>query len=530
MHQAVNFSRRNFVQLGGVATLGATAASIYSPAVAQAGELIEGAPVIPSFFTAPDPIAEADIAETYDYDLVIVGAGNSGIAAAAAAVKTGVKVAVVEKWNTTNGQGNEGSGIDLDESDEAAVQHLVNMHLKGNSWRPRRDVVETWAHRSGEALHYLLDFFADCENPLKYEYEPGEVEPVAYPGTDKKATLFWVCPTEGNYMKALKVYADFLASKGVDFYYETPAMQLLQDESGRVNGIVCQNTDGAYLKFNATKGVILCTGDYQNDPEMVSWYLPDFAHSEPKQIGKTGDGLKMALWVGGVVEPVGHTKMSHGYGNGPMGDEPFLILDMTGKRFCDETVTLWERQTFFRFADETCQYVQLFDSNYAEQVEGWGGKATPEEKFPTYMPESEEHNGKGKLFQADTLEELAGKLGIEDVETFIASVERYNELVSAGSDDDFGKDPQYLKPVDTAPFYGIYRNAGITAITSGILTDASQRVIDANDEPIAGLYAAGNTAGGFFGGVEYQLRTIEGISIGKAFTGGYVAVETALND
>ena len=155
MHQAVNFSRRNFVQLGGVATLGATAASIYSPAVAQAGELIEGAPVIPSFFTAPDPIAEADIAETYDYDLVIVGAGNSGIAAAAAAVKTGVKVAVVEKWNTTNGQGNEGSGIDLDESDEAAVQHLVNMHLKGNSWRPRRDVVETWAHRSGEALQVV---------------------------------------------------------------------------------------------------------------------------------------------------------------------------------------------------------------------------------------------------------------------------------------------------------------------------------------------------------------------------------------
>ena len=331
-------------------------------------------------------------------------------------------------------------------------------------------------------------------------------------------------------MMALKVYADFLAGKGVDFYYETPATQLVQDESGRVNGVVCQNADGAYIKFNSAKGVILCTGDYQNDPEMVAWYLPDLAHSEPKQIGKTGDGLKMALWAGGVIEPVGHTKMSHGYGNGPMGDQPFLILGMDGKRFCDETVTLWERQTFFRFSDETCQYVQLFDSNYAEQVEGWGGTPTPEEKFPPYMPESEEHNGKGKLFQADTLEELAGKLGVEDVETFVASVERYNELAAAGADDDFGKESQYLKPVDTAPFYGIYRTSGITAITSGILTDASQRVIDADDQPIAGLYAAGNTAGGFFGGVEYQLRTIEGISIGKAFTGGYVAVETALND
>lgn len=188
MNQPTNLSRRNFVQLGGVAALGATAAPALSPAAAQASEPIEGAPTLPSFFTAPDPIAETDIAETHDYDLVIVGAGNAGIAAAAAAVRAGAKVAVVEKLNTANGQGNEGSGIDLDESDEAAVQYLVNMHLKGNSWRPRRDVVETWAHRSGEALHYLLDFFADCENPLKYEYEPGEIEPVSYPGTDKKAT------------------------------------------------------------------------------------------------------------------------------------------------------------------------------------------------------------------------------------------------------------------------------------------------------------------------------------------------------
>ena len=146
------------------------------------------------------------------------------------------------------------------------------------------------------------------------------------------------------------------------------------------------------------------------------------------------------------------------------------------------------------------------------------------------MPESEEHNGKGHLFQADTLEELAGKLGIEDVDTFVASVERYNELAAAGADDDFGKPAQYLKPVDTAPFYGTYRKQGITAITAGVITDASQRVLDADDNPIRGLYAAGNTAGGFFGGVEYQLRTIEGISIGKAMTGGYVAVETAMAD
>lgn len=521
-------TRRNLVKLGGAAAAGIAASGMLAEAAkAQASEIIEGAPVIPSFFTAPDPIADDAIAETHDCDIVVVGAGISGLAATASALKNGASVCVVEKMPAANTQGNEGSGIDLDESDEAAIQYLVNTHLKGNSWRPRRDVVETWAHRSGEALKFLMEFFADCENPLTLEYEPGEKEPVTYPGTDKKATLFWVVPTEGNYLAAGPVYAEYLATKGAEFYYETPAQQLVQDESGAVTGVVCQNAEGAYVKFNAAKGVILCCGDYQNDPEMVAWYLPDFAHSEAKQIGKTGDGIKMALWAGGVVEQIGHTKMSHGYGNGPMGDQPFLILNMHGQRFCPETVTLWERQTFFRFDDETCQYVQVFDSNYADQVTGWGGTPTALEDFSPYMPESDEYAGRGKLFQADTLEELAGKLGIEDVETFIASVERYNELAAAGADDDFGKDAQYMKPIDTAPFYGIYRSQGMTAITSGLITDADQRVLDANDEPIPGLFAAGNTAGGFFGGVEYQLRTIEGISIGKAMTGGYVAAEVA---
>ena len=521
-----NMTRRSFVAASAAGAVALGTAAAYAPQV-RAGELVEGAPSTPSFFTAPDPVADADVAETHDYDLVIVGAGISGIASAAHAAKLGAKVAVVEKSNAANGQGNEGSGIDLDASDEAAVQYVVNMHMKGMSWRPRRDVVETWAHRSGEALHFLLDYFADCENPLKYEYEPGEKEPVAYPDTDKKATLFWVCPTEGNYMAALKTYAEYEASQGVDFFYETPAQQLVQDAAGKVTGVVCQTSDGTYVKFNAAKGVVLCAGDYQNDPEMVSWYLPDFANSEPKQIGKTGDGIKMALWAGGVVEPVGHTKMSHGYGNGPMGDEPFLILDMDGKRFCDETAKLWERQTFFRFAKDTCQYVQVFDANYAEQVEGWGGKATPEDKFAPYMPEADEYNGRGKLYAADTLEELAQKLGVTDVDAFTASVERYNGLAAAGADDDFGKPAKYVQPIDTAPFYGVVRSQGIT---SGLITDASQRVLTADDAPIAGLYAAGNTAGGFFGGVEYQLRTIEGISIGKAMTGGYVAVEAALAD
>ncbi|MBM6999167.1 FAD-dependent oxidoreductase [bacterium] len=519
-----SISRRGFIS--GAAAISAAAFGSRGISLAHAEELAATAPTMPSFFSKPDQVKDADINEEHDYDIVVVGAGHAGLAAAASAIKNGVSVCVVEKAEATNTQGNEASGIDLSKSDEAAVQYLVNEHLKANGFRPRRDVVETWAHRSGEALHFLMDFHADGDNPLKYEYDEGEVKPIEYPDTDKVATLFWIVPTEGNYMAAGKSLAAQVERKGADFYYSMPAQQLVQDASGAVTGVICQSSDGKLVRFNANRGVILCAGDYQNDPEMVSWLLPDFATSEPKQVGKTGDGIKMALWAGGVIEPVGHTKMSHGYGAGPMGDQPFLLLNMAGERFCSEDTPLWQRQTFFRFDDQTCQYVQLFDANYETQVKGWGGTPTAQEKLSSYMPESPDYK-KGQLFSADTLEELAEKLKVTDVDAFVASVKRYNELAAQGTDDDFGKPAKYLKPVDTPPFYGVYRSQGITAITSGVITDAEQRVLDADDKPIPGLYAAGNTAGGFFGAIDYPLRTIEGLSIGKAMTGGYVAAETA---
>ncbi len=125
-------------------------------------------------------------------------------------------------------------------------------------------------------------------------------------------------------------------------------------------------------------------------------------------------------------------------------------------------------------------------------------------------------------YKADTLEELAGKLGITDTAAFVKSVERYNECVAAGKDLDFGKEGKWLTAIDTPPFYGIHRHVRVSAIVSGVNVGPNMEVLAAETgEPIPGLFAIGNTAGAFCGGVDYSMY-MPGLSLGRAHTQGYV--------
>lgn len=536
----MSMSRRKFIGIGGltaVAAMSAGALAGCSPETAPTEEEVAAATegTGPSFMTAPDKIADEDIVETKDYEIVVVGAGNSGLAAVASALKNGAKVACVEKSTQANSSGMAAGGIDLDRSDPAAVQYIIDKHLASNGFRSIREVVETWALRSGEAINYMKEFTAGCDDPIDYAPEtgkiPGEVV-FEYPGTDLKATVIVMMPSSGNYAKADPVIADYAATQGAEFFYSMPAVQLATDDSGAVTGVICQDEDGAYHKYNASKGVILCAGDYQNDTEMLEYYLPDMRYASPMQEGKTGDGHKMAMWVGGVMEPVGHTKMSHNYGNGPMGDQPFLRVTLKGERFCSEIAPLFQTQTFFRLKNEPVEYFQVFDSNFVDQVTSWGGTPEPEDAFAGFIE-------RGTMVTANSLEELASAMEIEDADVFLQTIDRYNELAAKGYDEDFGKESKFMKSIDAAPFYAIRRRLPITAIVSGLITDGDQHVLNAEGEPIKGLYAAGNTAGGFFGAIDYPLRvmesdpigrsTIEGVSVGRAMTGGYVAAENAAN-
>jgi len=479
------------------------------------------------FMPKPEPIADKDIASTETYDVIVVGAGASGVPAALSAAENGAKVAVLQKHPIVVSQGNTGSGIDLATSDKAGVEALVALLMNDNNHRCNPALLRQWAYNSGEAVKWVIDR-AKKGGATVVDQGSGPqfaIRKVNGYTLNYVTSFFGPKPyTTGDGMRALGKTAE---QAGVKFYFNMPASQLLQDDSGAVIGVIAKGRDGKYRKFMARKGVILASGDYQNNEAMCNYFIPDLRHFGRKQMDRTGDGFSMAYWAGGVIEPIGHTKMLHDFDAGPasMCDMPFLAVNRKGERFVNETVAMSLFNNYLRDAENAGHYNQVFDANYMTQAADWPGKLVPPEGLKNYMPD--DPSPKKGVFEsqinthvADTLEDLAKKLGC-DPTIFVASVKRYNELCASGKDDDFGKPANRMAPVEKAPFYGIHRRVRISTLCSGMLVNDKNQALNADGAPIKGLYVVGNLGGGFYGGVDYPL-TVFGLSLGRCYTFGYL--------
>lgn len=537
-------TRRDLFKFGGIAAagvMGASALSACSPneSTATAGTAAaanEGTTTaaghtrtgLPSFLQAPEPIT--DIAETKEFDVVVVGAGAAGVPAALSAAEAGAKVVLIQKEATAISQGNTGSGIDLTKSDPADVQNLVSVLIEEGQHRTKRELLELWAQHGGEAVKWVIERSAESGGPIIDQGSQQQAATIAKNGWTMEFVTSFAGPkplTAGDAMRAL---AETAEKEGVEIFYSTPAEQLVKDGDA-VTGVIAKGSNG-YIQFNASKGVIIATGDYQNDEEMSSYYLPDLTNFTRKQMNKTGDGHKMVIWAGGAMEPINHTKMLHDFDAGPasMCDMPFLAVKNNGARFVNEVVEMSLLNNYLRSAEDQGWYSQVFDANYMEQAADWPGKLYSPEELALYMPEEDaDRDGVFKdlirTFKADTLEELAEKLEITDTAAFVATVERYNELVASGADEDFGKPSQYLKPIDTPPYYGIHRWLRVSALCSGVQVDENHQCLNTEGSPITGLYAIGNCSGEFYGGVDYPM-TIPGLSLGRCYTEGYLVGRT----
>lgn len=536
-------SRRDLFKIGGVAAAGAMGASMLAGCSPSGEKKPEGGNAAaddkkvndiaghyragtPSFLSAPDPIT--DIKETKDYDVVIVGAGAAGVPAAISAKEAGATVALIQKEATAISQGNTATGILLDGSDPAGVSAVVSTLLKEHQFRGNRAQVELWAKNSGEAITWIFDLaqkvgaqVSDTTKKWTSAVQTVNDYPMSYLSIDFGPKPY----NTGDGMRAL---ADYAEEQGVDIFYSTEAKQLVGDADSGITGVIAKGADGN-IQFNAKKGVILAAGDYQNDDEMMDYYLPDLHYLGRKQNNKTGDGIKMAVWAGGQIEPIAHTKMLHDFDAGPgsMCDMPFLAVKMNGERFADETAGMSRMNCFLRSEEDAGNYCQIFDANYMTQAEKWPGKLFDPEAIKVYMPEESVaktgvYEDQVATFKADTLDELAKKLGITDAAAFKKTVERYNALAAEGKDEDFGKAGKWLTTIDTPPFYGIHRKVRVSAVVSGVHVGEHMEVLKADStEPIKGLYAIGNTAGDFYCGIDYTMW-MPGLSLGRAHTQGYV--------
>ena len=531
--KSIKPTRREFLRTAAIGSAAAAGSSLIPGVQAQPAAAQDVC--TPNWFTKPEPIT--DIAETVEADIIVVGGGTSGLCAATTAAQAGAKVIVLQKGDYYSSNGWGIGGVSPAFMPEA--QQNISYWPMFTQWLDEMDrkcdteICKLWWDYSGEMLEWVT-----AVSGTKH----GREWIVAYPAGDQAPTclvLFQSGELATQNLYCLGGLYEECQELGVEFRFNTPGAQLVQDADGKVLGVVGHDEEyDEYVQFNGTKGVILCTGDYSHDHEMMEYYCNWMADLPSAYFPRTntGDGHKMALWAGAVMNfPTPHAYITH-YDPSvlpgptiPFSAMPFLAVNLRGQRYANED---FGPQKYENIANQDIREPerirwQIMDANFPNIVSGWAegsgviGRSVPADPLAGVEAGLEP----GTVVKADTLETLAAAIGAP-VETFVATVARHNELFAMGEDPDFGKDARYLYPIEQAPFYAIKRTPNVLAIPDGVLINTSLQVVKADGEPIPGLYAAGNTTGGFYGNA-YGLF-VPATSTGRAFTFGRLAAKSAL--
>ena len=508
-----------------------------------------------SWEEAPEPISDDEIVETIDADICVIGAGIGGTFAGLSAAEEGASVVVLEKSSQAQGRG---IAVGVMNSTFHQENPDINQYIDATyaekvfyEWSHclvNRKLFRYWAQNSGEVFDHLADYMKET-----YDYDV-ILDPTAVQRAWDEEDYYLEMPTcltfgdeswydeDGNWKMAgliLKV-AQWAEDEGAQFLYETPAEQLVTDDSGAVTGVIASGADG-YIKINASKGVIIASGDIGGNEEMLEAWCPIGLRAESNVYtpvgGNEGDGIKMALQVGAAMQRGPAAPAIHPFGSGgPLaqdGDQlGFLCVNKYGERFtCERNNTPGMANALLTQPD-SLGYT-IFDGDYYNKVlqmypdnEGVDGTALVDDTTQETIDEAVAAND-GTCFMSDTIEGLAEQIGA-DPETFQATIDRWNYLVELGEDVDMSLPSDLLTSLDTPPYYASKMPQAILVIIYGLNCDSYSRVCDDDDNPIEGLYAVGNAQGNFFA-LDYPM-VCAGISHGRAMTFGYKLPKAILND
>ncbi len=545
---AYAMERRGFLK--GAASLGALAAATslagcapQSPSKAASSDLAKtNATQSRPWENAPEPIDESEVAETVEADIVIVGAGMAGMAAFMYAAEEGAETVILEQRDTFSGRGLDFAAIDTKVQKEAGIEidrgQLVSDLVKASGFKANGSLIKLWADHSGAIFDRLIDMtIADGGTVTLGSGSSATANAEDFTTRTYPTDHMFGGLVEGPCALIERMQNAGIAAGGQTFY-SMKAEQLGQ-EDGRVTAVYARDAEGTLVKFVATRGVILATGDYGNNPDMIQAWCPLAAGAEgnvyPEATANTGDGITMALWAGGTVQPSAHAAMIHPiFGGGALSTASFLKVNNEGKRFCNENTTLpgisnmyltsKDHQVWSIFdadfdeATATMSPLSMYNNNTAGPLTAMFGSGDADPSNPPSNAEVIDYcMANGTTVKADSLAELAEALSIPG-EALEATVARYNELADAGKDVDFGKNAEDLRPIRTAPFYASALTAKVLVIASGLNVNGEMQVLDAEDAPIEGLYAVGNVMGNFFAN-DYPICA-PGLSHGRCLTLG----------
>lgn len=531
-----NITRRDFAS-GMAATAGAAALAAgvaLAPDTVSVANATE-APASTPDWLGPEPSRTPDdCTETLTCDVLVIGAGVSGSMAAFGAIQGGAKPLIIDKHTTFHFGGNGASFINSRHQLEAGLPEYDPFELlykQFNESQSRADMalLADWAFQSGAICDELIEKVADPYGvPYVYKTEDSFDQAYELQANYMTGVVFGDLNVD-NYKPFITGLHRYIEDNGGEFRYQVRAEKLVQDETGRVTGVICSDADGNLVLVEAPKGVIVCTGSYGHDQKMLQAFCSPMvqrlftesniynsyfdAEDLPDDFLDTGDGHRMLCWAGAAME-----EGTHGYCGWPlMGalGSPYLAVNQNGERFMNETVYMLNAlPTVIEQPCEKGVYTWQIMSNEDVAVPNIAG--VPAEILQMFIDT-------GETYEANTIEELAELMEV-DPEVFGATVNRYNELCAAGFDEDYAKRADYLVPVQTPPFKATRVRYGVAVTLGGVKCNAKLQVLDAGGNVIPGAYAVGNTVGRRFGWA-YQNRH-NGMTNSLAIVHGYIAGKT----
>ena len=516
----------------------------------------------------PD-IDEAAITETIDTDIVIVGAGNGGMFAAAYAAANGLNFRVIEQNSAVQDTRHWYGAIDSAAAKEAGVPatdkaKLLSEISRYASGKCDQRVVKTWINESA-AMHDFMRGILEDKFGWTCEFTSGAE--AAWPAENAEHNTDYLYPVqEHNYrqsesesgLQRNEALQQYIEELGYSIDFKTSLAKLEKDADGRITGIIAQSTeDDHFIRYNANKGVLLACGGFPGNPYMMEQLDPlgtSVTTACSYSPSDKGYGIRAAVWAGanldkeaapmlfdrGIVAPgvdAGYVESENSFGGKAFpgeikqynpGTQPFLKVNRNGERFANESSPY--NDIVYAAAHQPGRvYAQICDANILEDAKRFhtiGCSAQTRNAGAEYIQKQMDNaEEKGCFFKADTIEELADKLGFtgEAKDTFLATVDRYNELYDQQNDEDFGKPAYRLSAIRKAPFYGCWLGASLLCTEQGIAINEKGQALDNDNKPMPGLYVTGDMSGSFFANNYPCLMA--GVAMGRTLTFAMKAIK-----
>ena len=516
----------------------------------------------------PD-IDEAAITETVDTDILIVGAGNGGMFAAAYAAANGLNFRVIEQNANVQDTRHWYGAVDSAAAKEAGEPatdkaKLLSEISRYASGKCDQRVVKTWINESA-AMHDFMRSILEDKYGWVCDFTSGSE--AAWPAENAEHNTDYLYPVqEHNYMASEsasgtprnELLLQDIQELGYDVDFKTSLAKLEKNSDGRITGVIAQSTeDDHFIRYNANQGVLLACGGFPGNPYMMEQLDPlgtSVTTACSYSPADKGYGIRAAVWAGanldkeaapmlfdrGIVAPgvdAGYVDSDSAFGGKAFpgkirqynpGTQPFLKVNRNGERFANESCPY--NDIVYAAAHQPGRvYAQICDANILEDAKRFhtiGCSAQTRNGGEKYIQgKMDEAIEAGALFKCDTLDELADKMGFTGAakDAFLATVERYNELYDKQNDEDFGKPAYRLSAIRTAPFYGCWLGASLLTTEQGIAINEKGQALDTNNQPMEGLYITGDMSGSFFANNYPCLMA--GVAMGRTLTFAMKAIK-----